>query len=308
MQSRMEKYGLEPSKPKSRTQKNQQLYDDLKTSVLADFDVNSNVSVIGEQDDVIDVEKIKMLLDQKYNTNNTKRRSIEIPDYPETEIEDNIVDTKEYDINAILEKAKKGKNVDYNKERLRKIRETQIEILNNLDLELKRVEEGKKSIAVREDEEENLVDLMNTITKLEKQNMQEVANGETDDLFDDLLKTRTMAIPTQSDSEEDNLSDEEDVVTDVEEIKLFEEEKDLCDNIQEEKEEEILGEPEEDKKGEEKAAIERIDSINEFEDFQDISKGEGLNVFLRILAFMVVIGLVLGVVYIINNVLELGLF
>ena len=133
MQSRMEKYGLEPSKPKSRTQKNQQLYDDLKTSVLADFDVNSNVSVIGEQDDVIDVEKIKMLLDQKYNTNNTKRRSIEIPDYPETEIEDNIVDTKEYDINAILEKAKKGKNVDYNKERLRKIRETQIEILNNLD-------------------------------------------------------------------------------------------------------------------------------------------------------------------------------
>ena len=35
------------------------LYDDLKTSVLADFDVNSNVSVIGEQDDVIDVEKIK---------------------------------------------------------------------------------------------------------------------------------------------------------------------------------------------------------------------------------------------------------
>ena len=55
MQSRMEKYGLEPSKPKSRTQKNQQLYDDLKTSVLADFDVNSNVSVIGEQDDVIDV-------------------------------------------------------------------------------------------------------------------------------------------------------------------------------------------------------------------------------------------------------------
>ena len=46
---------------------------------------------------------------------------------------------------SLIQKAKQGKNVDYNKERLKKVREAQYEILNNLDLELKKVEDAKKN-------------------------------------------------------------------------------------------------------------------------------------------------------------------
>ena len=45
-----------------------------------------------------------MMLDQKYRDESQRRKSIEIPDYPEPEYEDYLIDTKEYDINAILEK------------------------------------------------------------------------------------------------------------------------------------------------------------------------------------------------------------
>ena len=115
MQSRMEKYN---TRTNSRTQKNQALYEELKNGVLDNFDVNSNVSVISDSTDSIDVSKLKMMLDQKYRDESQRRKPIDIPDYPEPVVEEYLIDTKEYDINAILEKAKKGKNVDYNKERL----------------------------------------------------------------------------------------------------------------------------------------------------------------------------------------------
>lgn len=82
--------------------------------------MNSNVSVIDTNANSIDVNKLSQILDKKYNEYAPKRRSIEVPAYEEPIIDKPLVDTKEYDINAILEKAKQGKNVDYNKERLKK--------------------------------------------------------------------------------------------------------------------------------------------------------------------------------------------
>ena len=166
MQSRMDRYNNDNKEFKSRTQKNSTLYDDVKNSMITEFDVNSNVSVISnDADDVINVSNVKKYLDDRYSANSPKRRSIEIPDtFEEREI--NIdEDTKEYDINAILKKAKLGKNVDYTKERLKKVRDTQYEILNNLDLEIKKVAEPEN--LRRKEEEQNLMNLINTITQLE---------------------------------------------------------------------------------------------------------------------------------------------
>ena len=135
MQLRMDRYNNDNKEFKSRTQKNSTLYDDVKNSMITEFDVNSNVSVISsDADDVINVGNVKKYLDDRYSANSPKRKSIEIPDtFEEREI--NIdEDTKEYDINAILKKAKLGKNVDYTKERLKKVRDTQYEILNNLGI------------------------------------------------------------------------------------------------------------------------------------------------------------------------------
>ena len=72
----------------------------------------------------------------------------------------NLDKTREYDINAILEKAKGEKEVSYEKERLKKLRDTQFDILSSLD-----VEEEKE---IKEPVEHNeLMDLINTITARE---------------------------------------------------------------------------------------------------------------------------------------------
>lgn len=168
MQSRMDRYNNE-TQVRSRTQKNKDLYEDVRNSSLTEFDVNSNVSVIDNQSDVIDVNRIKKMLDRRYSETAPKRRSIELPSYDdEPIIEEPLMDTKEYDINAVIAKAKQGKSVDYNKVRNQKILETQMSILEGLDLELKKVEETKT--ASRKAEEENLMNLINTITQLELEN------------------------------------------------------------------------------------------------------------------------------------------
>ena len=335
MQSRMSKYN---SRTSSRTQKNQALYEDLKNSVFDNFDVNSNVSVISDSTDSIDVAKLKMMLDQKYRDESQKRKSIEIPDYPEPVVEEYLVDTKEYDINAILEKAKKGKNVDYNKERLKKIREAQYEILNNLDLELKKVEEGRRTVAIREEEEENLAELVNTITQLEKKNKMEVAAGSTDDLFASLMETRKIEpIPEPLNDLDDDEEEDDELkpITIQMDVPKVEEEPDEMEKtievpgspriepfkieveeepkeLDEEKTEELKKELENTAEIAESHLEETLTKLdaktNNFDDFKDVASNDAVSIALKIFAFLIVIGLVVGAVYILDNILELGLF
>lgn len=186
MQTRMEKYNSNNSSIGSRTQKNKALYEESHKGDLTNFDVNSNESVIGESKNHIDVSEVQKIISERYNIDAPKRRSIEIPKVEEPVVSDALQNTKEYDINAILAKAKQGKNVDYNKERLKKVRDAQIEILSNLDLELKKVEDPKTPH--QKMAEENLMDLINTITQIEIKNKKEYAkeSSEALDLLSDL--------------------------------------------------------------------------------------------------------------------------
>lgn len=285
MKSRMDKYNTNDTPVKTRTQKNQNLYNDVRNSSLTEFDVNSNVSVIDNQANIIDVQKIRKMLDKRYSDDTPKRRSIEIPDYDEPIIEEPLADTKEYDINAILEKAKQGKNVDYTKERLKKVREAQYEILNNLDLELKTIEEDKN--AKRKQDEENLMNLINTITQLEMKNKKEYN------------KEASEALELLSD-----LKGEEEVEEKTEEIEVAEE------NITEEieiEEPEAKTEKSRDEHIEETLSKLNID-ISSYEDFNDISKGDAGSLILKIIIFIIIVALVFGAVYIVDNILSLGLF
>ena len=134
MSSRMNKYYDEPEDsfvPSSRFQRNEELYREINKSELNNFSVKSNATILGENDNEIDVEKIKKILDTKYNET-PKRKSIRLED--ETSTEEEIEITKEYDINVILEKAKEEKKDNYEEERLKKLRDTQFNILKNLNL------------------------------------------------------------------------------------------------------------------------------------------------------------------------------
>ena len=157
METRIDKFN--ESKRMSRVAKNIELYKEINDTELDNFNVRSNATVIGNQDKEIDVEQIKKILDKRYNSA-PRRRSIRIE--PQEEVSRiSVDDTKEYDLTKVLEKAKDEKVETYEENRAKKLRNTQYDILNNLNLDAsdEEVKEEKKI-----DPEENLMNLINTIT------------------------------------------------------------------------------------------------------------------------------------------------
>lgn len=165
MKTRMEKYyDEENTNLLLRSQKNEKLYENISNVEVEDYRLDNNETILGSNAQNIDVEQIKRILDTKYNKE-PKRRSIVLEEEPEEAII-SLDETREYDINAILERARNEKEVDYDKERVKKIRDTQFDILNSLELDKK--EEPKESTPVIEKKEnDELLELINTINMRE---------------------------------------------------------------------------------------------------------------------------------------------
>lgn len=163
MTSRMDRYYDEEVKNvETRSSRNSELYKKISDSEINDFDRNSNATVLTEVKNEIDIEKIKKILDNKYNVA-PKRKSIRI-DVEDDDESVSLDATREYDINAILQKAKVNKDEeDYEIDRLKKLRDTQFNILSNLNL-------SKNEEEVESEEEKTLINLINTITEREMLN------------------------------------------------------------------------------------------------------------------------------------------
>lgn len=155
MDTRINKYN--ENNKMSRVSKNSELYKQINDSELDNFNVHSNATVIGNQEREIDVEQIKKILDRRYN-DRPQRRSIRVEPREEVSRLDK-EDTKEYDLTKVLEKAKDEKVETYDEVRAKKLRNTQYDILNNLNIEETEEKEEKKL-----NPEENLMNLINTIT------------------------------------------------------------------------------------------------------------------------------------------------
>lgn len=230
MNSRMDKYTETPIL-KTRTEKNKSLYEQIKTSDIDKFDITSNATVIGEDINKIDIDKVKDMLDKRYRDEYNKR-TFKVREEENDDLDTKVVDTKEYDINAILEKAKKTQNVDYEKERLKKVHDTQYDILKKLNIE-------EDSQEIMEDTEENIVNLMNTITQLEMKNSKKESVGNTTalDLLSDLSDNDTNTIYKTMELDKENISqktkdnlDEEDLNIEDKYDDFKELEKDLNSN------------------------------------------------------------------------------
>lgn len=167
MKTRMQKYyDEENNNTLLRQQKNEDLYENIGNLEVEDYKLDTNVTVLDDNAKNIDVEKIKKILDTKYNQA-PKRRSIVIEE-DEEEPDISLDETREYDINAILERARSEKEVDYEKERLKKLRDTQYDILSSLDIteDKEEIVEEKEEELVDKDTDE-LMELINTITARE---------------------------------------------------------------------------------------------------------------------------------------------
>ncbi|MCR4581862.1 MAG: hypothetical protein K5666_05105 [Bacilli bacterium] len=325
MQSRMDRYNnidSDNTNIKSRTKKNQDLYEKIKSSDIRRYDVNNNMSVIDDNIKSVDINKIHNFLDEKYGDNTAKRRSIDLPEINEKIEQDPIMDTKEYDINAIIEKAKQGKNIDYSKERLKKVREAQFEILNNLDSEIENLSSLDRAKEKRKQQEEELKHLINTITEIELQNKmketqsdldllsdlmedpkeEDKANTSSEDILKDIEKTLEQTIE-QDEIDADTTPDiviggvqhEEDTVNSkiIDEQKQFEKDKKELEKKKDEQLEKTL----------EKL---NIDSSS-YEEFDDINKRDKSSIILRTCIILIVAALLFGAVVLLNYLLGLDI-
>ena len=75
MNSRMEKYYESDNEIPKRTEKNAELYKEINKNDIDKFKLNSNISVLENNNTSIDIDELKDILDKKY-TNPPQRKSI----------------------------------------------------------------------------------------------------------------------------------------------------------------------------------------------------------------------------------------
>ena len=296
MRTRLDKYINDTDDAPKRTKKNNELYEEIKHSEISNFNIGSNAKVIGENKNQIDIDKLKDILEKNYQEQ-PKRRSVkfDIPEEEEVELEK----TREYDINAILEKARAEKEVDYEEERLKKIRDTQYDILKNLE-----VDAESESKAANERTKEELLDLINTITLNEKQKKAIDEEIDEEEIEEDEKEDTGELDPL--DILSDLRGDENTVVAGA---------KEFTEQMEEEKD--ALSKKEKAEKEIKEALDEDVDdsfytnsmsfSKKDFDSFDDEESGVG-SVIVKILIVIVFIAIIVGVVIFLNEFLNLGWF
>ena len=189
MNSRMDKYDLETPELKKRTERNKELYKSFEIENYNKFDINSNIEVLKNNANNIDVNQIRDMLDKKYRDNIPQRKTIDLPEYNSPSIEEDLEDTKEYDLNSILSKVKETHPVSYDNIRLNKTSSSE-ELVAKINEKY-----GHKESTTNEEE---LKELINTITSLELKNQKQ--NADLLGLSDD-TKTITSIVPPKPQEE-----------------------------------------------------------------------------------------------------------
>ena len=288
MDTRMNKYD---NKSFSRVAKNEELYKEINDASLDNFSVRSNATVIGNQDPEIDIEKIKKILDTKYN-NAPKRKSIRI-DIPEEEEEVDTEPTKEYDLNVVLEKAKDELPETYEEARAKKLRNTQFDILNNLHIEENQEEEEPSKA------EEDLMELINTISINEKK-ISEISQK----LGQNHEEIKEQVTPEEKENDAFGILDElkgsddtEVYESMTEEIKKVEEQDKLEEtkkDDEEEKKENTIVEKVKDETMDSSFYTTSLFKKHDFADDED-DTDKGLNIVIKILIVLVIICFLVGI-------------
>lgn len=331
MQSRMDKYydgEVEETISSSRVKRNEKLYKEVSNLELEDFDLNSNVSVIGNNTDNININDIKNILDKKYHEHPRKKSFGDTKEMQLPEI--HLDETREYDINSILEKAKEKKEVNYEEDRLKKIRNTQYDILKSLDIiedeeeiednDSKEHRDDKTPVVADSENEKKLHDLIDTITAkemIENESKLEVT-GEMDplDILSDLRgddeSTKVMGML----SEELEAADSENERIIKGNTLGIEKEPVVVNNEKTETEEISL---DKEKKNKKDGKVTNIDNSfvgntttftqSDFDDFNDLKEDMHITkIIIRILIFTIIIIFIVALVVLANKYLGLGLF
>lgn len=277
----------------SRVKRNASLYTRMSEEEIDSFNVSSNATVLDGNTNTIDVDKLRDMLDKKYR-DNKKSVSLKKDDLNDISHEVNLDETREYNINDILNKVKEDKNRDYEKERFRKLKANNIEIINEYD---------NKSSKTTNDKDK-LIELIDTINLKETEGYNKILEDEDEmdpleilsDLKGDNDETKVMGAKDLDDTDEISYT----------EVDVFE------DDLENDEYDEDLDE--EDDTAEIKWGFnqdltqEQLFKESDFEDFDDLSNSSKTNFFIKLLIFIVIIAVLCGGVFLANRIFDLGWF
>jgi len=291
MQTRMEKYTDAHEEVGLRFKKNEDLYKTISEEELNNYNVKTNATVIDNNGTNIDVEHIKRILETRYNSA-PKRKSIVVPEDEQTQNLD-VIETKEYDINLILQKAKEQENSDYDKNRFKKLRDTQYDILKDLNLSEPKKNEKEDDKPVEKDE---LMNLINTITQKELEN-REKNSSDPLDLFPDLKgNDDTVILEGMKDELNEYFSSNE--ITLSEEIK-----NEVKDDVKEQ------SEITDNSLDNSFYTTSTVFTQSDFDDFEDLkNEVKGNKILLIIVTVLIIAGLLVGIFLLLNNFLGINFF
>ena len=295
--------------PRSRASRNEQLYKDINKIELRNYEVKSNATVLGDNRRSIDVDKIKSILDTHYN-DAPKRRTIDIRQ-EEREASNPIFETKEYDINVVIDKAKDQKKNNFEEDQHSKLSDTQFEILNDLDLD----DEPRDERAINENKSKELEELINTISINEKEI--EESKKKNDVKEPEVDEEPSTTEPEETEEEDlfaSLLGDDESTIIEKPSSELMKEIDELeTENIvvDEELVEDKKAKPKKEDKKKEKDEEEFDNSFftksnaikkKDFEDFQEISEEEeSSNTFVKVFIVILLIVFIIGIIILIKS-------
>ncbi len=211
---RMDRYSDEEEKRVNRLEKNQDLYQDVvnnpKYTNITDvrnanaFELNSN-----KPNDYKSRESYQQML-KYHGVENVPKAKKELDDFNYLY---NKKEKKIYDINSVLEDARRNRQEKDELEEKRKLKYTSYNILAGINLaELEKYREEKKNRA-KTPQEEEIHDLMDTIAS--KTLAGELSKEETVDLLSDLMATNILdtVVPADELSEDEKEEKEPEIIS-----------------------------------------------------------------------------------------------
>lgn len=291
----------------SRVRKNANLYKRIDASKIDEVELPKKEELLENNTSTIDVEKLKSMLDKKYrdlendsrNTDSSVKESI------------NLEETREYNLDMALNKARDNDDTDYKIERLKKLNDTNASILEGLNIKdtstSKEIERPSKVSS----DSKKLIELIDTINLKEQEGYDSILKSSNSDANINLEDEDTTGIldSLKGDNEETKVvgaaSLDKDS-TNLEDTKY--EDIDLDDTKEEFDTTEVVNR---DDTSEFTDSIEltttQIFTKEDFDDFDDLKEATKPKILVKILIFIIIIAVILGTIFVLDRVLDLGI-
>lgn len=291
----------------SRVRKNANLYKRIDASKIDEVELPKKEELLENNTSTIDVEKLKSMLDKKYrdlendsrNTDSSVKESI------------NLEETREYNLDMALNKARDNDDTDYKIERLKKLNDTNASILEGLNIKdtstSKEIERPSKVSS----DSKKLIELIDTINLKEQEGYDSILKSSNSDANINLEDEDTTGIldSLKGDNEETKVvgaaSLDKDSIN-LEDTKY--EDIDLEDTKEEFDTTEVVNR---DDTSEFTDSIEltttQIFTKEDFDDFDDLKEATKPKILVKILIFIIIIAVILGTIFVLDRVLDLGI-